>query len=108
MLTEGESSHEEDNSRDSKGKYADREETTGFGGPGKRAPAYKETREHEDTYGGFGGPSDKVEREEIYGKTRERATRITTKERIEKGESSVSAYRESSERTETEYSSTRE
>jgi hypothetical protein len=36
-----------------------------------------------------------------------RATRIT-KERIEKGESSVSDYRESSERTETEYSSTRE
>jgi hypothetical protein len=82
MLTESESSHEEDNSRDSKGKYADREEMTGFGGPGGR-----------------------VEREEIYGETRERATRIT-KERIEKGESSVSAYRESSERTETEYSGT--
>jgi hypothetical protein len=107
MLTESKSSDEEDNSRDSKGKYADREETTGFGGPGKRAPAYKETHEHEDTYGGFGGPGDRVEREEIYGETRERATRIT-KERIEKGESSVSAYRESSERTETEYSSTRE
>ena len=103
-MTESESSHEEDNSRDSKGKYADREETTGFGGPGKRAPAYKETREHEDTYGGFEGPGGGVEREEIYGETRERATRIT-KERIEKGESSVSAHRESSERTETEYSS---
>jgi hypothetical protein len=106
MLTESESSHEED-SRDSKGKYADREETTGFGGPGKRAPAYKETHEHEDTCGGFEGPGGGAEREEIYGETRERATRIT-KERIEKGESSVSAYRESSERTETEYSSTRE
>jgi hypothetical protein len=107
MLTESESSHEEDNSRDSKGKYADREEMTGFGGPGKRAPAYKETREHEDTYGGSGGPGGGVEREEIYGEARERTRRIT-KERIEKGESSVSAYRESSERTETEYSSTQE
>jgi hypothetical protein len=106
MLTESESSHEED-SRDNKGKYADIEETTGFGGPGKRAPAYKETREHEDKYGGSGGPGGRVEREEIYGETRERATR-TTKERVEKGESSVSAYRESSERTETEHSSTPE
>jgi hypothetical protein len=85
MLTESESSDEEDNSRDSKGKYADREETTGFGGPGKRAPAYKETREHEDTNEGLEGPGSGAEREEIYGETHERATRIT-KERIEKDE----------------------